>query len=328
VSSELDRSLASNWRYGVDVGGSIDFNAVRDRLDETQTKTNISVSMLSRLRLKYEKERVEWDSRLYVDEGVLYLRKEERLESQFDEMRLMSLYTWRILKWLGPYGRFEGETEIVPEYDRAPGTVDQHYFIVLNRDSTFSHIDSLNGSYLLQPAFSPLILEAGVGANMRIVNIRFIESRLLAGIGFTQESRFREADMYDSSSVVRPVDSATDAQWRQLVTDGKSVSFIRPLGSTTTRPEYGPEAALYVILRLGRFGMAESEFKIFVPVERMREPDFKPDVQWRGTVSWKIYRSITLDYQVQYNLRWPAEVALQEEKWLHRVLLRFSYTSR
>jgi hypothetical protein len=325
ITSGLDRTLASNWRYGIDVGGSVDFSAFHDNVNASETATKASVSMLSRLRLKYEKDRIEWDSRLYADEGVLYEREEKLLASQLDEIRLMSLFTWHILKWFGPYGRFEGVTELVPEYERAPATVNEHYFIVLNRDSTIEFIDSVTGSYLLQPSFSPLVFEAGLGANMRFLNTRIIESRLLAGIGFTQESRFDETDI---STSVMPGDSALDSMYRQIVNEKKSLSIIRPIGTTTARPEYGPEAAVYVILRMGRFGTAETELKIFIPVERLSEPDFRPDIRWRNTLSWRLFRSVTLDYQVQYNLRWPQEENLRADTWLHRVLLRFSYTSR
>lgn len=325
AASELDRVIASNWRYGIDIGGSVDFNAVRDRLDTAKTATNVSLSMLSRLRLKYEKDRVEWDSRLYADEGVLYEREEMRLASQLDEIRLMSLYTWRILPWFGPYGRFEGQCGAVPEYARAPHTTGQHFFIILNRDSTISHIDTARNSYLLQPAFSPLILEAGMGANMRIINIRFVESRLLAGFGFAHESRFHETQLCDS---IRPGNQALDSVYAGIVGEKKSYSILRPLGTTTMRPEYGPEAALYIILHFGRFGTAESDLKIFTPVERIGAEVFKPDLRWRATLSWSIIRSVTLDYQAQYNLRWPEETTLRDDTWLHRILVRFSYVSR
>jgi len=327
VGSGTEKSLFTNWRYGIDVGGSVDFNALRDRLDSAKTKTEISLSLLSRFLLKYDKDPLEWDSRLQLDEGVSYARKEERLDSRTDEVELRSIFTWRVLKWFGPYGRFEMETEVVPEYERAPGTVDRHYFVVLKSDSTIAGIDSLRTSYLLQPAFSPLVAEAGVGANMRLVHVRFLDMRLLAGIGFTRESRFREADQPDT--VVRgSPPTSLDLLYEEIDSLNKSISIIRPLESTTTRPEYGPEIAQYTTLRIGRWATTESEFRLFAPVERMRSIDFKPDIRWRATLSWRLIRSITLDYQAEYTLRWPKATTLRSDEWRHRILIRFSYTSR
>jgi hypothetical protein len=270
----------------------------------------------------------EWDTRLFADEGVIYEREEERLSSQPDNIRLMSLFTWRLLKWLGPYGRFEGEVGIVPEYKRVPANLNEHYFVEIGDDFTITSIDSFGTSRLTQSAFSPLLVEAGIGANMRGLNTRFFESRFLLGIGFTQESRFNETEVDIPDSVVLADTSTGEGRaFKQIDTLNKWHNNVRLVGTTTTRPEYGPEATIYTTVRFGRFATNESELKIKAPVIRMQSSGFRPDVLWRNTLSWNIIKSVTLDYQVQYLLRWPKEVNLQTDMWLHRILIRVSFTS-
>jgi hypothetical protein len=240
----------------------------------------------------------------------------------------MSLFTWRLLQWFGPYGRFEVFTGVIPQYARTEGTDNNYCFVILNKDSSLAEIDSLSSSRLTEPAFSPLLAEAGVGANMRLLSNRFAEARFLLGIGFTQESRYRETEEDVPDSVVKYDTGSVSGKTFAGIDSADDHINIRYIGTTTTQPEYGPEATFYATLRFGRFGTNETEFKIKAPVVRFSKPGFKPDVQWRNTLSWNLIKSVTLDYQVQYALRWPSEENLRTDMWTHRILLRFSFSSR
>jgi hypothetical protein len=324
--------FTSHWKYGLDMGGSIDFNAFSDhRADSTDMST--SLALLLNARLKYEREKVEWESWLKVDESVdvsysFTLNQFMHLRSASDDIRLQSLYTWHILPWFGPYGRMEMETELLPKYER--GDQDSiHYFGITDNDSNLIKIDSIHDAILLQPAFSPFSVEAGVGTNINLIRNRLIEGRLLAGFGFKQTWQWNQAESLDSLPGLEDTTALTDIekQYRDIPSDKTTV---RELPNTVTDPEYGPEASLYGLLRLGRYATAESELKFFSPVKRITETrKFSPDLRWRATMSWRLLKAVTVDYQYEFELRQPLnEPTLHKKTSRHRVLLRFSITSR
>jgi hypothetical protein len=89
--------------------------------------------------------------------------------------------------------------------------------------------------------------------------------------------------------------------------------------------ELGPLGSISGNLRIGRFGTASAEAKIFAPVfpeNRFENPDFDLST----ILSWRIARGVTLDYEFSYQLKQPedAEVNLAS----NTILLRFSYSSR
>jgi hypothetical protein len=333
ISTQVNRTLfASNWRYGINMGGSIDFNANTDhQRDSTDMYTTLA--LLLNARLKYEKEKVEWESWLTVDESIdfsyNFVRKKlAQLRSASDDLRLQSLYTWHFLPWFGPYGRLEAETELLPKYERGSGDTLQ-YFGIANNDTVLQSIDSLRDAILTSPSFSPFSFEAGIGANTKLIRNAWVEGRLLTGFGYKQSWLWNRAEVVDSLNL--PDDSAhyTDVE-KKFDSIPQNKVIIRKLSNTITSPEYGPEASLYGILRLGRYATAETELKVFAPIKRMIEKNrFNPDVRWRATLSWRLLKSVTIDYQYEFDRAQPlGETSLHKKTSRHRVLLRFSITSR
>jgi len=68
----------------------------------------------------------------------------------------------------------------------------------------------------------------------------------------------------------------------------------------------------------------ESEIEYFAPFDRLDRPDFT----LRTTLSWRLIRVVTLDYEFEYTLEQPFEEVLQQNESRHRILIRFSYTKR
>jgi hypothetical protein len=238
------------------------------------------------------------------------------------------LYTWRVLSRLGPYGRLEAETNLLPKYAHSVNDT-AHYFALADADTTLLHIDSVRNAVRIQPSFSPLSVEAGIGAHANLVNHRYVEGRLLAGFGFKKTWNWDQSEIVDSLAL--PADSA---QWseaeRRFMRSGNTKTIIRRMQDNATSPEYGPEASLFGLLRLGRYATAESEFKFFAPIKRIIvNRRFNPDLRWRATMSWRFVRMATLDYQYEYEIREPlGDESLKINTSKHRVLLRFSITSR
>jgi hypothetical protein len=169
------------------------------------------------------------------------------------------------------------------------------------------------------------LFEAGVGANANLLDTRYFETRILGGLGFRQENIWDQWYIDDTLYVDTSDTSCRVCRaYRDVLFNGKPKTIVRRFRDTQTRPEFGPELAWYATLRIGRIATLESEFKLFAPFLRLN----LPDTYWRATLSWRVVRMVSLVYDYEYELRRPEEEALKKSESNHRILLRFSYTSR
>ncbi len=328
VNTDIDRELTSNWGYGINIGGSVGISGEVDHEKNDSSTTGTSITLLVNTRLNYKNGPIDWDNYLRLNQVADFEGFDiNRIESDIDELRISSIFTWRFFHWFGPYGRLEMETGIFPEYARAPsaGNINRHFFIEVNEENNaLSGIDSTNNTYLLQPSFSPFNLEAGAGANMDLLNTRFFDARILTGVGLRQEYIWGKSEIIVDTSL-------TDTMGLLSGIEEKAFTVVRNLDRKITRPEFGPEAALNVSVRLGRYASVDGELKTFFPIERMVDPGedgFRPDLRLYSTLSWRLARAITVDYQYDYELRWPKEKEAQSNISRHNILFRYSYSSR
>jgi len=331
VNLAVKKTIFPNWRYGLDVGGSFDFNSDTDHeADSNATDVSFKFSLLLNLNVNYEKDAIDWDSRVRIDEGI-NLEYEDRdiaaLESSTDKFRLSSIFTWRFFERFGPYARLGSTFELIPAYSRS-GSASQHYFLVCDEDYGLSNIDT-SDSYQLQPVISPFTFEAGIGANVDVFSTRYIESRLLGGFGFKRESAWGTAEEIGLGDVItEDTTSQLYQEYNEIVSEEKSATAVRKFDNIVTSPEYGPEASFNLLARLGKLAIVETDYKIFIPVERMGKEDFRPDMEWMASLRWRLVKSVTLDYRYEYTLRWPEEITSRVNDSKHRVLIRFSFTNR
>jgi hypothetical protein len=322
VNEDGNRSIAGAWRYGIDVGGSVDFNSIIYH-DKDSSDGATSVALLLASTLRYQKEKQDWTSRLQLDQGIKFDGINlSRFSSSLDNIRLTSIYTWRFLPWIGPYGRFEAESGIFSSYTRVPTGIDRYFFVLTNQQNELLSIDSVSQNIRTQPSFSPFGFETSIGANMDVLNTRPMEMQILIGFGFSQNSRWGEFVVGDT--VLPGTNIAANQEWNRLDSLDEDRVILQRINDATTRPEYGPELGINATFRLGSIATNEAEVRVFAPVTRIRTPDFR----FRGTTSWRIWRSITLDFQYEYSLKRPEQILLHENTSRFRILLRFSYTSR
>jgi len=316
--------LASNWKYRIDVGGGIDFNATYDHAADSATKNETSLSLIFRTYLNYRKNKIGWENRLQLsEEARLPEWNISELSNNVDEIRLRSLFTWHFLPWIGPYGRFETNTQLFPQYDRAPEGED-HYFIVFDENYDNPEFNSTDPSYKLQPSFSPFSIEPGLGANFMTSRTRFFEGKLLTGIGMKYSRIWNESELISRSDIVDSLVEAADiAKMDSIITNDTSYSLIRHINDKDDI-KIGPEVILTFLLNLGRWIIVDSEVKFFTPFDRITHPD----LNLRSTISWRVLKMITLDYEYVYTLQQSQEEELKQNVSRHRVLIRFSYTSR
>jgi hypothetical protein len=238
--------------------------------------------------------------------------------SATDDFKVRTLFIWRFLQWLGPYGSVESKTNLLPK-DIQRG--DKEFFLILNDDSvrTTTEIDS-NAVHRLNHSFSPVTFDIGGGVNVDALDLNFMDIAIKLGAGssysgfpekYTEISRGKIN--YDTSSRVLA----------QII--DKSV-LLRHENKTEIF-ELGPLGQISSNLRVGRFGTAGAEIKVFAPLfpeNRFTKPDF--DVS--TIISWRIARGVTLDYEFNYVLKQPQNKDAAVDLATNTVLLRFSFSSK
>ncbi|MDO5577489.1 MAG: DUF3078 domain-containing protein, partial [Fibrobacter sp.] len=312
--------LTSNWKYGTNIGGTIQFNGEVDKKEEHSNSISSILSFRINLWVTYDKDPYEWSSALRLDQGINLSEKNfSNFSTATDDFRVSSLFIWRILSWFGPYGRIEMNTNLMPRQIKR-GNLSE--FCIVNKDSTIdlNSFDSTS-SIKIGPPFSPFIIEGGAGMNLDIMNTRYMDLKLRAGAGasyskFSNNYRSINIGSVDQDKVSDTVDFNRLNNSIILLTENKTSVF-----------EFGPQASINTNLRIGRIATAAAELKLFAPIApEMRFT--RPDYEILTTLSWHLTKTVTLDYDFNYQLRQPEDKDAQIEKSIHRIWLRFSYASR
>jgi len=321
VNYDIARTFARNWKFGLDLGGTGLFTGVNDRNPaptEPHVTTNFSVAMLLNGWVRYDREPVNWETKLRLDEGLnLPDFSFAQMENNLDEARLTSLYIWRFFSWFGPYGRLDVQSDVFPRFARVDKNQGQKYLFSIDKNGAFIRLDSLPQQ--TEKSFSPMRFESGLGANLDILSMRFLEIKLRSGFGYTLNNTRDGMGEVDSTAI----DSTIAARDTALIRQSKILQQVDGVFSQ----EAGPEAGLWGMVRLGRWASLETELKIFGPVAP-EQRIMKPDIDWRSTISWRATRVVSIDYRFVYILTQPHTKALRENRSEHSVTLRFSFTSR
>lgn len=310
--------IASHWKYGINIGGNLQFNGEIDRQgDVQQREINSSLSLRTGLWLRYNRQPFEWETNLLLDEGLNLSETDfEDVITAPDDFRIISLFIWRFLPWIGPYGRTEMRTNLLPSRLRL--NENKNYFCVLESDSSIRMFEEAT-SFRDKSSFCPVKLDVDIGANVDMVNIRMLDFKLRGGMGSSLNHFPDRYEIKSNPAIVRLRDSS-DAELL-----GESM-IMYPLQSTSNF-ELGPQGSATGNLRIGRLGTAAGELRVFAPMYpemRFMRPDFDLTV----TLSWRLARALTLDYDYTYTLKQPEDRNAQENYSTHKIYLRFSYSSR
>jgi hypothetical protein len=313
-----ESKLATAWKYGGSLGGTVKFNAT---LDEHQkpfdTVTNTNLGVLATLWLTYRKPPYEWQNRIRLNEGFNFTGlSADNLQTDIDEFLLNSLLIYRFLSWLGPYANMQLLASFLPvQLLRTSSTPD---FCILDGKGNIQAFDSTLRSFRLKPPFNSILLNFGAGLNADAINFTFLEAKVRGGFGGSY-SYFPSQDRIGDTTSILNYKSLPVAT-RALV--GKSVILV-PVAEASA-PAIGPQAAISGLLRLGKFITADGELDIIDPTTRLTHPDYNII----STISLRLIRWITLDYDYTYQRQQPVQVAAQVNKTTYGVYLRFSYSSR
>ena len=314
--------ITSHWKYGANIGGNIKFNSEIDRIGN-DTSTLTLFGLLSTLWLTYQRHPYEWRTRVRLDEGFNFSGfKINNLLTDADDFLLNSLFIWRFLPWLGPYGSAEVRTTFLPR--RFIRDENSSFFCLLDEDSTIlnasTDFDS-SRAFRLKPSFTPLLLTLGAGVNADALKYSFLETNIRAGFGGFYSYFPHQYKIVDSSSVKWAV-PPTAADLARL-----SRSVILHPEKAASDYGFGPQVSVSGMLRIARFITADGELKIIAPIapeQRLMRPDF----DLLTNINWRLSNWITLDYTYTYLLKQPEKADARWNKSTHGIWLRFSFSSR
>jgi hypothetical protein len=314
--------ITSHWKYGANIGGNIKFNSEIDRTGN-DTSTLTLFGLLSTLWLNYQRHPYEWRTRARLDEGFNFSGKEiSDLLTDADDFLLNSLFIWRFLSWLGPYGSAELRTTFLPR--RFIRDENSSFFCLLDEDSTMINAPSAFDSsraFRLRPSFTPLLVTLGTGVNADALKYSFLETNIRAGFGGSYSHFPRQYQIVDTSGI---------SQWQTLndtLQDSVRKSVILLPKKATSDFSFGPQLSLSGMLRIARFITADGEVKILAPIAPEQRLT-RPDIDLLTNISWRLSNWITLDYSYTFLLKRPEKSGARWNKSTHGIWLRFSFSSR
>ena len=317
----------SPWKHSLDVGGTIMLNATNDKITPLNTDNLTNIAFLTLFNLNYKKGPVDWETNTFWKEGFNFtdfLLSDIANADKADDFRLISLAVWRvILPWLGPYCRTELDMRLLPLYENFDKKDQNHFFVVLNPDSSIQEIDSTSKSKIIQPVFSHVTGDVGVGTNIDMLTRDNYDAKLRLGLGYSQYVIWNQKNERDTSYINRKkINSVDTAHYSEAL---KGTYYILQQSGHITSQSFGPELGLAVNIRAGGWGIARGDFRMRIPIDHYQYPDWDINT----TISWSLTRSITLDYILLYTYRHPPKYPLT---WVNQssnsIFLRFSLSSR
>lgn len=327
IEENTQNRIRSSWRHSINLGGSIDIGFLKNHKKDS-TEKDLKFSMLLYDRLTYQKNKIDLNNLMKVDitlDLTENSRDEFKLQSSLDELRLNSIFTYKLFPRLGPYGRIEYISGILPKSAyRKYGATDQesHYFLTFDsipdtiNDSSNFIVDSTSEALTIEPVFSPINIQSGIGGNVQLLRNRFINIRLLSGFGFTYEKKWDEKKIIEDDELT--LDS-TSTTFNNYYNEKLHTTLAK---IDQKRFDFGPEFMLNSNLSIGKSVTVDTEVRYFAPVKRFSTPD----ITVSNLLSFHLTGQIILDYDYSFNLIQATEKELQSQESRHRILLRFSFS--
>lgn len=323
IDIDAGTKIASNWKYGGSIGGNIQFVNDINRKGGKNYDISSIISLNSNFWVRFLNNPVEWETSISLKEGASISRQSQissySVQGAPDDFKTNSLFIWRFLKWFGPFVNTELATNLLPK--NIIRDQNEFIFVVKNDSIDFSESNA-KAIMRLNPSFCPLNVDVNGGANIDALNLNFLDITVRLGAGSTySDFPDKYTEILDKKNV------HYDRTDPALVSKAEKSTLLR-FEKRTRVFEFGPSASVSSNVRLGRFGTAGVELKLFAPLlpkDRLKHPD-----SYLNTiVSWRIARAVTLDYEFVYQMKRPADdYAAKVDQTSNMILLRFSYSSR
>lgn len=319
IEIDAGRKITSNWKYGGNVGGNIQFVGDIDRSQENrQDDLSSMLSLNTAIWLRYLNNPIDWETTISLKEGFNIDRQVSSFSFQgaADDFKVRSLFIWRFYKWLGPYGNSEFKTNLLPK--NLLRDKKERFYFIKDDNSLDTANYSIESSLRLNPSFCPLTVDIGGGANIDALNLNMLDIAVRLGAGGSYNNY---PDRYSEVPNSKAVYDRESLELDQKVKN----SILLRREKRKDIFELGPLGSISGNLRIGRFGSASAEIKLFAPVfpeNRFENPDFDLST----ILSWRVARGVTLDYEFSYQLKQPEDAKVNLAS--NTILLRFSFSSR
>jgi hypothetical protein len=330
---------STHWKQNLNIGGNIIFNSINDKVNHENIKKVMDAALLTLFDLTYRKGSNDWQTNIFwQEEFTVSDLQATDIAYKGDDFRITSLAVWRvILPWLGPYFRTKFQMHFFPTTVQFDKNAPNHFFIILNPDTSVQKIDSINTSIKTRPSFSPITGEAGVGTNIDMFTRENYDIKLRLGMGYSRtkqwSQKFDWTDKFNGDSSIADtinrkisLDSTiTQKQFNDALTRNYKVVYQ---SNDMTIESYGPEFGLALDIRAGRWIEARGDFRMRIPLSPLFSHNrVLPDWDVNTTLSWALARGITLDYLFQYTLINTLEKPLVNQN-SHSFFLRFSISGK
>ena len=323
---------SKRWKHNINIGGSIDLNYSSDYIQDT-TNNYLGMSILLYDIINYKKDKLEINNLLKLDMELSMDKFDfSTLRSSVDELRITTLFTYRVFPRIGPYGRGEYVSGILSKrYDGTtidsdnPSTKSSsnHAFLYYDSipdiidDNTDITIDTTSEKVIVSPLLSPINLQSGLGINFQVFQNRILNTRFLTGFGIDYETKWDSWDIESDSNLTF---DSTSSIYNQYYANNSNHSNL--IDATQMRFDYGPEILLNNYLYLNRFISSDTEIRLFIPLARYT----KPDLVLRNLLSLHLTSNIIIDYDYKFTLVQASQEKLQTNSSRHRILLRISFS--
>lgn len=223
-----------------------------------------------------------------------------------DRARLDGLYVYRLFDWLGPYLRFNAETNLFETLQYFP---DPTRVVVYDENNEFRRARQVRENVRILPPVGLTTIKEGIGINLRVFKALFGETTLRVGIGGRHQI---------TRQLIEPAPDLTPSAEEPNFADDIPLVRYRRVPSVQ---QVGVETTVVSTLRLTRWVLINVEVDTLLPFDDIR--DVIIDIE--STLAIKLTSFVSINYVFRYlrnpNLS-PGEEVL--DRFQNDLLLRFS----
>lgn len=266
------------------------------------------------------------------------------LQKTQDRADLDGLYVYQLFAWLGPYVRFNIETNLFEGLEHFGKNVRAD---VYDADGEFNRSRSVRTSVRLLPSFGLTSINEGIGMHVRPLKTLWAETNLGVGFGARHQitNRLIEAtnddvfvcDEWEAGELAGKrfpghfVDSQLPGVCRRSSDNEWETDYVAFYQQVPPTHQIGVEATLTGILRITRWVLVSIELYGLIPFFDSRVPfhgavDFFENVVFDvdATLALKLTRFVSINYTFRY-LRDPSlSVGGDPNRFENDVRVRFS----
>lgn len=305
-TQDVEVAQIGNWRFDALLGGNFNLQNTNN-VSGIENGNTVAFSAFLDNKLTFEQDSHFSATRLEIEEGLTRRPNSSNFETDLDELDLDSIYIHRYRNWIGPYVRFNFDTNLFPqsrEFD------EDTTILVIDRSGDLLDIDQGMTEFELRRSFSSLSFREGAGVNLTILkNVQF-DLNLRLGVGARQL-------LVDNLFAER-----TDLALSDIDTGDGSVSgsylIVQKIEDSY---QEGFEVALVGNLRLLRWIVMNTEFEMLEPFDDLKQPI----ISWENSLILRLGPYASLNYITKLirdpDLNSPQKPLSSDQQ----ILLRLSY---